>query len=174
MTAPLPNARQQVRVSRVLGDDHYKRIPRVTVDVARWRNLIAQWPWVPSIGQHLQPFTGNVDVSIWVKTSRVGQKTSTNTNKPSHSPLKVCLVWVFLGAGVSHSRIFHSFGEVIITGRKGLQMLTYTRHSWQLSSDGSFTCHTYFDTGQLYIFLLLLLLYQEVAFTYTFKLTMYV
>ena len=34
VTAPLLNARQQVRVSRVLGDDHYKRMPSV-VGVAR-------------------------------------------------------------------------------------------------------------------------------------------
>ena len=32
------------------------------------KNLTAQWPWMPSIGQNLQPFTGNGDVSIWVKT----------------------------------------------------------------------------------------------------------
>ena len=35
VTAPLLNAQQEVRVSRVLGDDHYKRMPRVTVGVAR-------------------------------------------------------------------------------------------------------------------------------------------
>ena len=35
VTAALPNARQQVWVSRVLGDDHYKRMPRVIVGVAR-------------------------------------------------------------------------------------------------------------------------------------------
>ena len=34
-TAPLPNARQQVLVSRVLEDDHYKGLDRVTVGVAR-------------------------------------------------------------------------------------------------------------------------------------------
>ena len=34
-TAPLPNTRHWMRVSRVLEDDHYKRMPRVTVDVAR-------------------------------------------------------------------------------------------------------------------------------------------
>ena len=34
VTAPLLNALQQVRVSRVLGDDHYKRMPRVTEFVA--------------------------------------------------------------------------------------------------------------------------------------------
>ena len=31
----LPIARQPSVVSRVLGDDHYKRMPRVTVGVAR-------------------------------------------------------------------------------------------------------------------------------------------
>ena len=35
---------------------------------------------MPSIGQNLQPFTGNDDVSIWVKNSRVGRKTKTNKN----------------------------------------------------------------------------------------------
>ena len=30
-TGPLPNARQQLGVSWVLGEDHYKRISRVTV-----------------------------------------------------------------------------------------------------------------------------------------------
>ena len=34
VTAPLPNAQQQVWVSRVLGDDHYKGLACVTVDVA--------------------------------------------------------------------------------------------------------------------------------------------
>ena len=38
---------------------------RVTVGVARLRALTAQWPWVPSIGQNLQPFTCNCDVSIF-------------------------------------------------------------------------------------------------------------
>ena len=64
VTAPLPNARQQVCVSRFLGDDHYKGLVRVTVDVARKRTLTAQWSCVPRIGQNLQPFTGNGDVSI--------------------------------------------------------------------------------------------------------------
>ena len=45
-------------------DDRYKRMPRVTVCVARYRTLTTLWPWVPSIGQHLKSFTGNGDVSI--------------------------------------------------------------------------------------------------------------
>ena len=35
MTTPLPDAWLKVRVSRVLGDDHYKQMPRVTEGVAR-------------------------------------------------------------------------------------------------------------------------------------------
>ena len=82
VTAPLPNARQWVWVSRVLGKDHYKWMSRFTVDVARLRTLTAQWPRVPSIGQNLQPFTGNIDISIWVKNSQVGRKTTNKqTNK---------------------------------------------------------------------------------------------
>ena len=42
-------------------------MPRVTEVVARSRTLAAQWPWEPSIGQNLQPFSGNGDVSILEK-----------------------------------------------------------------------------------------------------------
>ena len=44
VTAPLPNARNWVVVSRVLGDDHYERMLRVTVVVARYGTLTAHWP----------------------------------------------------------------------------------------------------------------------------------
>ena len=40
-----------------------------------------------------------------------------------------------------HSRIFHSFGDVAFAG-EGLQILTYARHLWPLSSEGSLACHT--------------------------------
>ena len=47
----------------------------------------------------------------------------------------MCLsVWGFS----SHSRIFHSYGDVYITC-EGLQILTCARHSWPLSSEGSFS-----------------------------------
>ena len=55
-------------------------------------------------------------------------------------------VWGFS----SHSKIFHSFGDVTITSG-GLQILTYARHSWPLSSDGSLANHTYCDTGHPFI-----------------------
>ena len=49
----------------------------------------------------------------------------------------VCLFvcsWVFV-----RLEIFHSYA------REGLQILTYARHSWPLSSEGFFACHTYCD-----------------------------
>ena len=62
---------------------------------------------------------------------------------------------VFVGLFVclgfsSHSRIFHSFGDVTNTG-EGLQMLTYSLHLWPMSSKGSLKCHTYCDTDLLFI-----------------------
>ena len=57
---------------------------------------------------------------------------------------------VCFGGFWSHLRIFHSFGDVIITG-KGLQILTYARHLWLLSGEGSLVCHTYCDTGHPFI-----------------------
>ena len=57
-----------------------------------------------------------------------------------------CLVWSLS----SHSRIFHSYGDVTIAG-EGLQILSYAQHSWPLSSEGSLTCHTHCDTGLSFI-----------------------
>ena len=59
---------------------------------------------------------------------------------------EVKLLFCFVCGFTSHSRIFHSNGDVIITG-EGLEILTYARHSRPLSSEGSLTCHTFCDTG---------------------------
>ena len=50
----------------------------------------------------------------------------------------------------SHSRIFHSCGDVTFPV-KGYKFWTYTQHSWPLSSEGSLTNHTYCDTSQPFI-----------------------
>ena len=50
----------------------------------------------------------------------------------------------------SHSRFFHSFGDVTITGER-LQILTYVLHLWPLSIEGSLACQTYCDTGHPFI-----------------------
>ena len=75
----------------------------------------------------------------------------TNSNLDPHEMenVFVCLFVWFFGVFLSHSRIFHSFGDVIIDG-EGLQILTYARHFWPLSSEGSLVCHTC-DTGHPFI-----------------------
>ena len=93
VTAPLPNARQYVCFT---GPRKWpsKLMSCVRVGVARLRTLTAHWPWVPSIGENLQPFTGKSDFSICVKNSRVGRKTP---NKQSISSLEKSawhFVWI--------------------------------------------------------------------------------
>ena len=60
--------------------------------------------------------------------------------------IMVLFVCLFVWGISSHSRIVHSYVYVIFAG-EWLQILTYDRHSWPLSSDGSLACHTYCDTG---------------------------
>ena len=71
-----------------------------------------------------------------------------------------CFIWkniiqievfcLFVCGFSSNSIIFHSFGDVTITG-EGLHILTYTWHSWALRNECSLTCLTYCDTGQPFI-----------------------
>ena len=60
--------------------------------------------------------------------------------------LFVCLFVLFVWS-LSHSQ---QYGDVTIAG-KGLQILTYARHSWPLSNEGSLICHTHCDTGLPFI-----------------------
>ena len=45
---------------------------------------------------------------------------------------------------------FHSYGDVTMAG-EGLQILTYARRLWPLTSECSLTYHTYCDTGHPFI-----------------------
>ena len=55
----------------------------------------------------------------------------TNIQIIGDATLFVCLFgWCF----TSHSKNFHSFGDITMTG-EGLQILTFARHSWPLSSE---------------------------------------
>ena len=59
----------------------------------------------------------------------------TNIQIIGDATLSVCLFgWCF----TSHSKNFHLFGDIIMTG-EGLQILTFARHSWPLSSEGFFS-----------------------------------
>ena len=63
---------------------------------------------------------------------------------------KFVFVFLFLWSLSSHSRIFHSYGDINIAG-EGLQTLIYARHSWPLSSEGSLTSHNFCDMGLPFI-----------------------
>ena len=49
----------------------------------------------------------------------------------------------FLFVCLDFSRIFHSYGDVTITG-EGLINFTYARHLWPLSSEISLACHPFY------------------------------
>ena len=48
---------------------------------------------------------------------------------------------------------------------EGLGILTYARHSWPLSSEGSLACHTYCDTG--HPFTCILVISEDLWYTHT-------
>ena len=60
----------------------------------------------------------------------------------------VCLLFVCLCVwGLSfHSGFFHSYWDVTIID-EGLQIVTYARYSWPLSSEDSLACNTYCDSN---------------------------
>ena len=52
---------------------------------------------------------------------------------------------VFMIVNHSKQTIFWGLIGVFRPTGEGLQIMTYTRHSWPLSSEGSLACHTYWD-----------------------------
>ena len=73
------------------------------------------------------------------------------SNLPNVRTLYICLfVCLFVCCFLSSSRIFHSYTDVTITG-EGLQIFSFARHSWPLSSEGSIACLTYCDTGHSFL-----------------------
>ena len=93
----------------------------------------------------------------WVSTGSNMRNNYDSKSKPvlnyittARTAQGILFVMLFVWSLSSHSRIVHSYGDVTIAG-EGLQILTYARHSWPLSSKGSLTCHTYCDTGLPFI-----------------------
>ena len=79
--APMLKFWQQIWVSRILVDDHYTQMHRVTVS---------------SIGQNLQPFTGYCDISIWVTVIKWDEKHQTNKSISSNSKISTTKnFWTF-------------------------------------------------------------------------------
>ena len=70
---------------------------------------------------------------------RVAKSTSENKTHAALKPRQHCAIFCFVWCFAYHSRIFHSYGDVTITGER-LQILTYARHSWPLSSECFLAC----------------------------------
>ena len=88
-----------------------------------------------------EPILSNLHVSVPLRIQiKIG---------PQYRLPHVHLFCLFVWSLSSHSRIFHSYGNVIING-EGLQILTYARRSWPLSSEGSLTCHIMYIPSILY------------------------
>ena len=91
----------------------------------------------------------HVNIEMWLSV-KLGALSLIDREIARHNK-KLELPWFLFVCGFSsHSRIFHSHGDVSIAG-EGLQILTYARHSWPLSSERSLACHTYYDTGHPFI-----------------------
>ena len=72
----------------------------------------------------------NLSLCKIIKSPVPFQRISVNISCKERFFLSVCLGFFV------HSRIFHSYEDVTIAG-EGLQILTYARYSWPLSSEGS-------------------------------------
>ena len=67
-----------------------------------------------------------------------------------YAPKFVCLFVCLFRAFHPTRKFCHLYGDVTITG-EGLRILTYTRHLWLLSSEGSVECHIYCYIGHPFI-----------------------
>ena len=59
----------------------------------------------------------------------------------------MCFLYMFVWGFSSHSRIFHSYGDITLPV-KGYKNFTYT---WPVSNEGSFEYHTYCGKGHSFI-----------------------
>ena len=57
------------------------------------------------------------------------------------SAINIRIIWLLS----SHSRTFHSYGDITITSAAKFNL--YARQSWSLRSESSLACHTYCDAG---------------------------
>ena len=62
----------------------------------------------------------------------------------------ISFLCLFVWGLSSHSIIVHPYRDFTIVGEE-LQILTFARHSWSLSSEGSLACHAYCDTRHPFI-----------------------
>ena len=153
VTAPLPNARQKVRMSPVLGDDHKKTDAPCHIRCGTLKNPHCS---TAITAEHRSKFAA---LHQWVKNSRVGRKTQKKKHKkfslvfcttlkkvhtmqskfiktiPKYVQTGACAPGALvLDLPLSRQPNIYEYDWEVIIGSEGLQILTYARHSWPLCS----------------------------------------
>ena len=95
-----------------------------------WRNFNGNKVWKTTA----EVEDRELQMQRWSELHRMWKNIADSLYKTLHQNVKEILCFDF--ACLSHSRIFHSYGDVTTTG-EGLQILTYARHLWPLSSEDS-------------------------------------
>ena len=126
-------ARLQVWVSRVLIDDQYKRLLRITVWMVWLRNLTDH---DSEYNQNLQSFTGNDCVYIWVINSRVWLKSPYKHIVITFKFFRMSLVLLLLHGNCkasvrksSRSLVTFTWVELIERPNRGVKW-KFVRSSW--------------------------------------------
>ena len=129
--------------------NNYKKIPNL-------KNKTGTWcVWLINAGGLHKKWSFSFFASLITMTSAIHsgcslpptipKRTKLIIPSPSQTPppIQCHLIYILVS-------LCHLYGEVTITG-EGLQILTYAQHLWPLSSEDSLACHTYWDTGHLFI-----------------------
>ena len=116
-----------IRLTAAVGINYYKQLHK-----ARGKSI----------------FSNQLKVAATLKSCRTNISAQCDTLKVNTVDSVCLFLWAL--SWRSHSSMFHSYGDVTITG-EGQQILTYARHSRPLSSEGSLACHAYCDTGHPFI-----------------------
>ena len=114
---------------------------------------LAFWQWriyvvdnCRQLGNHLQPVKPK-HFWIVIELSPHEKKIKIESMRLQLPAVHSLIVYTdfFVWGCFSHSGIFHSFGNVTITGD-----FTFLWHSWPLSNKGNLTCHTNCDRDLLF------------------------
>ena len=91
-------------------------------------------------------FSGRINPSLSIFSNISAKSAEIKTN--NHCLYNVIYLFVL---GFSFNRDFFSHMEMSPFTGEGLQIFTFARHAWPMSTEGSLMCHTYCDIGHLNI-----------------------
>ena len=91
-----------------------------------------------------------MESSVCHRTQGVQYQGSDDGGRQDPSRISCCLFFYFTVV-LRPTQGYFTYMETSPIAGEGLQILTYTRHLWPLSSEGSLTCHIYCDTGHRFL-----------------------